>query len=95
MCLPIRERPKKGTPADAAVIRDSHRTIEENESIHDIETAPVVEDVMATGERKDRVWDAAAGRDPDREALDIEAAIAAALARNTRLTPPHQSYGRA
>ena len=24
---------------------------------------------MATGARKDRVWDAAAGRDPDREAL--------------------------
>jgi osmotically-inducible protein OsmY len=40
---------------------------------------------MATGARKDRVWDAAAGRDPDREALHIEAAIAAALARNTRL----------
>ena len=34
---------------------------------------------------KDVVWDAAAGRDPRREALDIEAAIADALARNTRL----------
>ena len=41
--------------------------------------------VMATGVRNDRVWDAAAGRDPEREALDIEAAIGAALARNTRL----------
>ena len=40
---------------------------------------------MATGVRKDRVWDAAAGRDPELEALDIEAAIGAALARNTRL----------
>ncbi len=34
---------------------------------------------------KDVVWDAAAGRDPRREALDIEAAITDALARNTRL----------
>lgn len=60
---------------------------------HDVETGPVVGDrgcvltdgigVMATGARKDRVWDAAAGRDPDREALHIEAAIAAAHARNT------------
>ena len=25
MCLPVRERPKKGAPTDAAVIRDSHR----------------------------------------------------------------------
>jgi len=33
----------------------------------------------------DVVWDAAAGRDPRGEVLDIEAAIAAALARNTRL----------
>ena len=40
---------------------------------------------MATGARKDRVWDAAAGRDTEREARGIEAAIAAALARNTRL----------
>ena len=40
---------------------------------------------MAAGARKDVVWDAAAGRDPRREALDIEAAIADALARNTRL----------
>ena len=40
---------------------------------------------MAAGARKDVVWDAGAGRDPRREALDIEAAIAAALARNTRL----------
>ena len=41
--------------------------------------------VMAAGAHKDVVWDAAAGRDPRREALDIEAAIADALARNTRL----------
>ena len=40
---------------------------------------------MAPGAHEDRVWDAAAGRDPDREARDIEAAIAVALARNTRL----------
>jgi len=40
---------------------------------------------MATGVRKDQVWDAAAGRDPEREARDIAAAIGAALARNTRL----------
>jgi len=40
---------------------------------------------MATGAHQDRVWDAAAGHDPAREARDIEAAIAAALARNTRL----------
>jgi len=40
---------------------------------------------MAPGAHEDHVWDAAAGRDPDREARDIEAAIAAALARNTRL----------
>jgi osmotically-inducible protein OsmY len=40
---------------------------------------------MATGARKDRVWDAAAGRDPGRGARNIEAAIAAALARNSRL----------
>ena len=31
------------------------------------------------------VWDAGRGRDPRREALDIEAAIGDALARNTRL----------
>ena len=31
------------------------------------------------------VWDAGAGRDPRQEALDIEAAIRNALARNTRL----------
>jgi hypothetical protein len=31
---------------------------------------------MAAGARKDVVWDAGAGRDPRREALDIEAAIA-------------------
>lgn len=35
------------------------------------------------------VWDPAAGRDPRREALDIEAAIRDALARNTRL-PDHR-----
>jgi osmotically-inducible protein OsmY len=40
---------------------------------------------MAIGGREDMVWDAAAGRDPRREALDIEAAIIDALARNTRL----------
>jgi osmotically-inducible protein OsmY len=40
---------------------------------------------MAAGADKDVVWDAAAGRDPDREARDIEAAIADALARNTGL----------
>jgi osmotically-inducible protein OsmY len=40
---------------------------------------------MATGVRKDRVWDAAVGRDAGREARAIEAAIAAALARNGRL----------
>jgi osmotically-inducible protein OsmY len=40
---------------------------------------------MATGAHGDRVWDAAAGRDPAREARGIEAAIAAVLARNTRL----------
>jgi osmotically-inducible protein OsmY len=40
---------------------------------------------MATGARKDVVWDAAAGRDPRREALDIEAAIGDVLARNTGL----------
>jgi osmotically-inducible protein OsmY len=40
---------------------------------------------MAAGARKDVVWDAGAGRDPRREALDIEAAIADALARNARL----------
>jgi osmotically-inducible protein OsmY len=40
---------------------------------------------MAAGARKDVVWDAAAGRDPRREALDIEAAIVDALARNTGL----------
>ena len=43
--------------------------------------------VMATGAHKDRVWDAAAGRDPEREARDIEAAIGVVLARNTRLRP--------
>jgi hypothetical protein len=42
---------------------------------------------MAAGARKDVVWDAGAGRDPRREALDIEAAIADALARNARLRP--------
>jgi osmotically-inducible protein OsmY len=41
--------------------------------------------VMAAEAHKDVVWDAAAGRDPRREALDLEAAIADALARNTRL----------
>ena len=41
--------------------------------------------VTPAGAHKDVVWDAAAGRDPRREALDIEAAVAAALARNTRL----------
>jgi osmotically-inducible protein OsmY len=40
---------------------------------------------MAAGARKDVVWNAGAGRDPRREALDIEAAIADALARNARL----------
>ena len=40
---------------------------------------------MAIGVHKGMVWDAAAGRDPRREALDIEAAIGDALARNTRL----------
>ena len=40
---------------------------------------------MAAGARKDVVWVAGAGRDARREALDIEAAIADALARNTRL----------
>jgi osmotically-inducible protein OsmY len=40
---------------------------------------------MAAEAHKDVVWDAAAGRDPRREALDIEAAIADALARKTRL----------
>jgi osmotically-inducible protein OsmY len=40
---------------------------------------------MAAGAHKDVVWDAAAGRDARREARDIEAAIADALARNTRL----------
>jgi len=40
---------------------------------------------MATGAPRDRVWDATAGRDPDREARGIEAAIVVALARNTRL----------
>jgi len=40
---------------------------------------------MATRAHGDRVWDAAAGRDPAREARGIEAAIAAVLARNTRL----------
>jgi osmotically-inducible protein OsmY len=40
---------------------------------------------MATGARKDVVWDAAAGRDPRREALDIEAAIGDVLARNAGL----------
>jgi osmotically-inducible protein OsmY len=40
---------------------------------------------MVIGVRKDMVWDAAGGRDPRREALDIEAAIGDALARNTRL----------
>jgi hypothetical protein len=27
MCLPVRERPEKGTPADAAMIRDSHQAM--------------------------------------------------------------------
>ena len=40
---------------------------------------------MAAEAHKDVVWDAGAGRDPRREVLDIEAAIADALARNTRL----------
>ena len=40
---------------------------------------------MAAGGAQGRGVDAAAGRDPRREALDIEAAIADALARNTRL----------
>ena len=40
---------------------------------------------MAPGAHEDRVWDAAAGRDAVREARDIEAAIAAVLARHTRL----------
>jgi osmotically-inducible protein OsmY len=35
------------------------------------------------------VWDAGAGRDPRREALEIEAAIRDVLARNTRL-PDHR-----
>jgi osmotically-inducible protein OsmY len=42
---------------------------------------------MATGAHTERVWDAAAGRDPEREARGIEAAIAVVLARNTRLRP--------
>jgi osmotically-inducible protein OsmY len=64
-------------------------------STHGLDTAPVVGDrsrvvgggisVMVAGAHKDVVWDAGAGRDPRREALDIEAAIADALARNTRL----------
>jgi osmotically-inducible protein OsmY len=41
--------------------------------------------VMAAEAHKDVVWDAAAGRDPRREAVDIEAAIGDALARNTGL----------
>jgi BON domain len=41
--------------------------------------------VMAIVVHEGMVWDAAAGRDPRREALDIEAAIGDALARNTRL----------
>ena len=40
---------------------------------------------MASGPHEDVVWDAGAGRDPRREALDIEAAIGDALARNTGL----------
>ena len=40
---------------------------------------------MAPRAHRDRVWDAPAGRDPDGGAIAIEAAIAAALARNTRL----------
>ena len=40
---------------------------------------------MAAGAHRDVVWDAGAGRDPRREALDLEAAIADALARNARL----------
>ena len=44
---------------------------------------------MATGAHTERVWDAAAGRDPEREARGIEAAIAVALARNTRLRHHH------
>jgi osmotically-inducible protein OsmY len=44
---------------------------------------------MAAGARKDVVWDAGAGRDSRREALDLEAAIAAALARNTGLRHHH------
>ena len=43
------------------------------------------EGVMATGAHGDRMWDAAAGRDPAREARDIEAAIAdPALANSIR-----------
>ena len=44
---------------------------------------------MATGVHKGVVWDAGAGRDPRREALDIQAAIGDALARNTRLRHHH------
>ena len=65
------------------------------DSIDDHKTAPVVGGrsrvlaggvgVMASGPHKDVVWDAGAGRDPRREALDIEAAISDALARNTGL----------
>ena len=40
---------------------------------------------MAAGAHRDVVWDAGAGRDPRREALDIEAAICDALARNSGL----------
>ena len=40
------------------------------------------------------VWDAGAGRDPRREALDLEAAIRDVLARNTRL-PDHRITVRA
>jgi len=67
-------------------------------STHGLDTAPAVGDrsravaggisVMMAGAHKDHkdvVWDAGAGHDPRREALDIEAAIGDALARNTGL----------
>ena len=38
---------------------------------------------------RDPIYDPAAGRDPRREALDVEAAIGAALSRNTRLHGHH------
>ena len=39
--------------------------------------------------RPDTRYDPAAGRDPRREALDVEAALGAALARNPRLRGDH------